>query len=70
MISVIGSDVTSARWKSSSNDSDSAFDALASPKKPISTPGLSPATRSIVASGASTRSSTVSSASSGGSGTS
>ena len=25
MISVIGSDVTSARWKSSSNDSDSAF---------------------------------------------
>jgi hypothetical protein len=68
MIRVIGSDVTSARWKSSSNDSESAFEELASPKNPISTPGLSSATRTIVASGASTRSSTVSSPSSGGSG--
>ena len=66
---MIGSDVTSARWKSSSNDSLSCLLALASPNCPISKPGFASWSEAAVASAGSTRSSTVASLESGGSGT-
>jgi hypothetical protein len=68
MISVIGREVTSARWKSSSNDSLSSLLALASPNSAIVKAGLAPCRSPTVASGASTRSSTEVSESFGGEG--
>ncbi len=51
---MIGSDVTSAFWKSLANDSDSSLSALASPNSSIRKSGFAFASRSVVASGAST----------------
>ena len=65
---MIGSEVTSAFWKSSSNDSPSALLALASPNSSIRNSGWASPRLATVASGASTRSSAVTSASSPGSG--
>ena len=65
---MIGTEVTSAFWKSSSNDSLSALPALASPNSSTRKSGWASPSAATVASGASTRSSAVTSASSPGSG--
>ena len=49
MISVIGSEVNSARWKSSSNAPLICSSALAPPNSPTKKPGLDSATDAIAA---------------------